>query len=112
MRSVYTMALKYIEMESKRLKEEDVVRFTSDTMMRTAYGMNLSEREKEDLISLDVNELQDRLRNILRDKKAGILNKGNRQKAIPEVDLESYLSSGWELVHMYPRGDKAVVRLP
>jgi hypothetical protein len=40
------------------------------------------------------------------------LNNGNRHKTIPEGDLEEYLNSGWELVQIYPRGDKAVVRLP
>ena len=35
---------------------------------------------------------------------------GTRQ--YPRGDLEEYLNSGWELVQIYPRGDKAVVRLP
>ena len=63
-------------------------------------------------MGLDINDLQDKLREIFRDKKADILNNGNRHKTIPEGELESYLNRGWELVQIYPRGDKAVVRLP
>ena len=59
-----------------------------------------------------MTELQDKLKEILRDKKAEILNNGNKHKTIPERDLEAYLNEGWELVQIYPRGDKAVIKLP
>jgi len=36
-------------------------------------------------------------------------NNGNRHKTVPESVLETYLNSGWELVQIYPRGDKAVI---
>ena len=119
MRTQYSMASKFLETEEHGIKEEDVAKITSDTMretaimiLETAYGMKLSDKEKEELMGLDTNELQERLKDIFRDKKAEILNNGNKHKTIPERDLETYLNKGWELVQIYPRGDKAVIKLP
>ena len=115
MRSAYIRASKYFETEEHGIKEEDVtktMRKTAIMILETAYGMQLSDKEKEELMGLDINELQDRLKEIFRDKKAEILNDGNKHKTIPERDLESYLNKGWELVQIYPRGDKAVIKLP
>lgn len=119
MRNQYSKSVKFLETEDHGMKEEDVAKITSNTMRETAimilettYGMTLSDKEKEELLELDVNDLQDRLRKIFSDKKAEILNNGNRHKTIPEKELETYLNKGWELVQIYPRGDKAVIKLP
>ena len=80
-------------------------------ILETAYGMKLTDKEKDELMALDTNELQERLKEIFRDKKARALNNGDKHKTIPEKDLEDYLNKGWELVQIYPRGDKAVVKL-
>jgi hypothetical protein len=97
------------------MREEDVTKTMRETaimILETAYGMQLSDKEKEELMGLEINELQDKLKEIFRDKRAEILNNGNKHKTIPERDLESYLNKGWELVQIYPRGDKAVIKLP
>ena len=115
MRSAYIRASKYFETEEHGIKEEDVTKTMRETaimILETAYGMQLSDKEKEELMGLEINELQDRLKEIFRDKRADILNNGNKHKTIPEGELESYLNKGWELVQIYPRGDKAVIRLP
>ncbi|SIM49522.1 site-specific integrase [Cuniculiplasma divulgatum] len=119
MRSSYVKCLKFLETEDHGIKEEDVAKITTNTMketaimiLETAYGTNLSDKEKEDLMALDLDDLQERLKEIFRDKKAEILNNGNRHKTIPERELEIYLNKGWELVQIYPKGDKAVVKLP
>ncbi len=118
-REQYSKCLDYLETSEHGIKEEDVAKITSNTMRETAimileaaYGMQLSDKEKEELMGLEINELQDRLKEIFRDKRAEILNNGNKHKTIPERDLESYLNKGWELVQIYPRGDKAVIKLP
>ena len=115
MRSAYVRASKYFETEEHGIKEEDVTKTMRETaimILETAYGMQLSDKEKEELMGLEINELQNRLKEIFRDKRAEILNNGNKHKTIPERDLESYLNKGWELVQIYPRGDKAVIKLP
>ena len=118
-REQYSKCLKFIETRDKGMKEEDVARITSDTMretaimvLETAYGMKLSDKERDELMALDISELQDKLREIFKDKRAEILNNGNKHKTIPERELETYLNKGWELVQIYPRGDKAVIKLP
>ena len=119
MRQSYAKSLKFIETEEHGIKEEDMAKITSNTMretaimiLETAYGMKLSDKEREELMGLDMNDLQERLKQMFSNKKAEILNNGNRHKTIPEQDLETYLDRGWELVQIYPKGDKAVVRLP
>ena len=118
-REQYSKCLDYLETSEHGIKEEDVAKITTSTMretaimiLETAYGMKLTDKEREELMGLEINELQDRLKEIFRDKRADILNNGNKHKTIPERDLESYLNKGWELVQIYPRGDKAVIKLP
>ena len=119
MREAYKRASKFFNTEEHGIKEEDVAKITSNTMketvimiLETAYDIKLSDKEKEELMALDINDLQERLKETFKDKKAEILNNGNSHKTIPENELESYLNKGWELVQIYPRGDKAVIRLP
>ncbi|MCL4345600.1 MAG: site-specific integrase [Candidatus Thermoplasmatota archaeon] len=119
MRVQYAKAVRYLETEEHGIKEEDVAKITNNTMketalmiLETAYGMNLTDKEREELMGFERDELLERLKQIFRDKKAQILNNGNKHKTIPERDLETYLNQGWELVQIYPRGDKAVIKLP
>jgi len=118
MREAYTKALKYFETEDRGIKEEDVSKLTSNAMRETAimilesaYGIKLSDKEKEDIMAIDTDELQDKLREIFKDKQAKPLNNGIKHKTVPESELETYLNNGWELVQIYPKGDKAVVKL-
>ncbi|MCL4341236.1 MAG: site-specific integrase [Candidatus Thermoplasmatota archaeon] len=115
MRSAYVRASKFFETEERGMKEEDSIRIQRDTaimILETAFNMQLSDDQKEELRSLDTSEFQKRLGEIFKDKRADMLNNGNKHKTIPEGDLESYLNKGWELVQIYPKGDKAVIRLP
>ena len=96
-------------------KEEDYAKIQRDTaimIMETAFNIQLTEEQKEELRNLDTSEYQKRLGEIFKDKRAHDLNNGNKHKTIPERDLESYLNKGWELVQIYPKGDKAVIKLP
>ena len=122
MRDAYVKASKYFETEEHGMKEEDVASLVANTsndmkgtiimLLETLYKIKLPEKEKDELMALDMNELQERLKDLFKDKKAEILNNGNKHKTIPERELETYLNKGWELVQIYPRGDKAVIKLP
>ena len=69
-----------------------------------------SDSDREKLLSLTTGELQEKLREITKDKQAMALKNGNKHKTIPKRELETYLNRGWELVQIYPRGDEAVVK--
>lgn len=115
MRTAYGKCLKFLETEEHGIKEEDyqkMLRTSAIEAFSGAFGITLSEDQKEELLSLDTEEYQKRLGELFKDKRADLLNNGNKHKTIPETELESYLNKGWELVQIYPRGDKAVVRLP
>ena len=115
MRSAYTKAAKFFETEEHGIKEEDYQRMLRDSAIETfagAFGITLTEEQKEELRTLETAEYQKRLGEIFKDRRAELLNNGNRHKTIPERELESYLNRGWELVQIYPKGDKAVIRLP
>ena len=115
MRSAYGRSLKFLETEEHAMKEEDYVkqlRESSIMAIEVMTGLTFSDEEKEKLFSAKPEEFQERLRDLAKDKQAMALNNGNRHKTIPEEDLENYLNNGWELVQIYPKGDKAVIRLP
>ena len=115
MRTAYGKCLKFLETEEHGIKEEDYQRMLRTSAIEAfsgAFGITLSEDQKEELLSLDTEEYQKRLGELFKDKKADLLNNGNKHKTIPETELESYLNRGWELVQIYQKGDKAVIKLP
>ncbi len=115
MRKSYEKALRFLETEERGIKEEDSIKIQRETaifIMETAFRMKLTDEQKEELSSLDIADLQKRLGEIFQEKRVQELNNGNKHKTIPEEDLETYLNKGWELVQIYPKGDKAVIKLP
>ncbi len=79
--------------------------------METAFRMKPTDEQKEELSTLDIAEVQKRLGEISQEKRVQELNNGNKHKTISEKDLETYLNKGWELVQIYPKGDKTVIKL-
>ena len=115
MRSAYSKALRYIETEHKEAPWEDqikVLREHSIMAYAAMTGSEVSDQEKERLLTLEESEFWKEISEMFRKNRADIMNNGKRHKTINERDLESYLEDGWELVQIYPRGDKAVIRLP
>ena len=115
MRQSYAKASKFLETEEHGIREEDYQRLQRESALQTlmaAFNITLTEDQINEIMALDTADYQKRLSDIFKDKRADILNNGNSHKTIPENELESYLNKGWELVQIYPRGDKAVIRLP
>lgn len=109
-RNQYAKCLEFIETEKKGIPESKLneeIKGIKLLILKNA-GYSDQEIEKGDFLRLEVSELIQKLA----DKKAKDMNNGNRHKTIPEKELESYLNKGWELVQIYPRGDKVVVKLP
>ena len=114
MRSAYAKCIKFLETEERGIKEDDYQKMLRDSaieMFSGAFSITLTDEQKEELRNLETAEYQKRLGEIFKDKRADIMNNGNKHKTIPESELESYLNKGWELVQIYPKGDKAVIKL-
>lgn len=114
-REAYSRCLKYLETESKGISENDSVRLLRESTINAIQiyaDIKLSGDEKERLFSLNTDEFNEELRKIAKRSKADMMNNGNRNKIILEKELESYLNKGWELIQIYPNGDKAIVKLP
>lgn len=119
MREAYAKASKFFNTVENGITEDDMARIKSDTMRETAIMMlemtlktKLSEEQKEELMAIETAEFQDKLNEYFNQKRADIENNGNHFKTIPERELDNHLNSGWELVQIYPSGDKAIVKLP
>ncbi|MCL5782934.1 MAG: site-specific integrase [Candidatus Thermoplasmatota archaeon] len=115
MRSAYAKASKYLETEEHGIKEEDYQKMLRDSAIEAftgAFGITLTEEQKEELRNLETSEYQKRLGELFKDKRAEILNNGNKNKIIPVNKLTEYLDNKWELVQIFPKGDKAVIKLP
>ena len=107
MRNAYAKASKFLETEEHGIKEKDYQKMLRDSAIEAftgAFGITLSEEQKEELRNLETSEYQKRLGELFKDKRADLLNNGNKHKTISEKELESYLDRGWDLVQMYPRG--------
>ena len=114
-RNQYNNCLKFIETRDNGIKEEDYQKLLRESAIQTlmaAFGISLTEDQRNELMSLETSDYEKRLSEIFKDMRAQILNNGNKHKTIPEKELESYLNKGWELIQIYPKGDKAVIKLP
>ncbi|MHB1812660.1 MAG: hypothetical protein ACYCPR_09660 [Thermoplasmataceae archaeon] len=72
MRSAYSKCLKFLETEEKGIKEEDSIKIQRETaifIMETAFRMKLTDEQKEELSSLDIEDLQKRLGEIFQEKE-------------------------------------------
>ena len=113
-KEAYSRCLKYLETESKGISEQDSVKLLRESTINSIEiyaDIKLSEDERERLFSLNTDEFNEELRKIAKKSKAEMMNNGNKNKIILERELESYLNKGWELIQIYPNGDKAIVKL-
>ena len=114
-REQYEKCLQFIEAEKKGIAEKDQIRHYRESTLNAVEiyaDLKLSGDEKEKLLSLSTDEFNEELRRLVKRSKAQELNNGNRHKTIPEMELETYLNKGWELIQIYPKGDKAVIKMP
>ena len=114
MRSDYSKCVRFLETEKTPISEQDSLRLLKEAVLTgfeiTPGNPKLSDQEREELFQLTIEEFQERLRDMAEKSKTS--KSGPKHKTISEGELESYLNKGWELVQIYPRGDKAVIKLP
>ncbi len=114
MRETYQRCEKYFATETETKEKEDLSRKLREytiMMFETTFNTSLKKEKKEELYKLSLEEFQEDLKRIAKEKKPELTNKGNRQQIIFLTDIEKYINEGWEYVTTLPDG-KAIIRIP
>lgn len=103
MREAYKKCLEYIQTEVKQIPEEDSRRILKDAIIGTFEVLpgnkKLTDEERETLISMSVEEIQEELREMASKIQTNALNNGRKQKVIPQTEIKHYIEDlGWEYV--------------
>jgi len=109
MRETYKKCSAYLETGRKALTEEEKEQLNKDVKKwyLSALGFTDEEIVKDNLLELEPEELQQKVREKLKLN----MNNGHPQKIIPINELRKYIEGGWEYIR--DLGDKeAIVRLP
>ena len=114
MRETYQRCEKYFATETETKEKEDLSRKLREytiMMFETTFNTSLKKEKKEELYKLSLEEFQEDLKRIAKEKKPELTNKRNRQQIIFLTDIEKYINEGWEYVTTLPDG-KAIIRIP
>jgi len=109
MRETYKKCSAYLETGRKALTEEEKEQLNREVKKwyLSALGFTDEEIVKDNLLELEPEELQQKVREKLKLN----MNNGHPQKIIPINELRKYIEEGWEYIR--DLGDKeAIVRLP
>jgi hypothetical protein len=110
MRETYLKCAPYLETGRRPLSEEEKDQLNRDVKKwyLTAMGFTDEEIEKENMLELQPEDLQKKVR----DKLNMATNNGHSQKVIPMRDVKHYIEDlGWEFVKDI-ENKEAIVRLP
>ncbi|MEM0135317.1 MAG: hypothetical protein QXU18_08860 [Thermoplasmatales archaeon] len=110
----YEKCLKFLETEEHGIKEDDLAKQLRKTSLMTiemALGIKFSDREREELIAMNNEDFQKRIRDISDKQRESMKSNGFKNRTISTRELDEYLDKGYELVSFYPKGDKAIVRI-
>ena len=113
MRQAYTKCEKHFVTTSDYTKEEKTektLREYAIMLFEATFNTEFNEKTKNALYTLTQEEFQEELKRVSSEKKAEILNNGNKQKIISINELETYITQGWEYVTTLPNG-KAIVKI-
>jgi len=114
MRQSYKKCEKYFAIQSESKHEENMAKKLREytiVMFETTFNINLKKEKKEELYLLGIDNFQEELKRIASERKAEILNNGNKQKIIPIEEIEKYINEGWEYITQLPNG-KAIIKIP
>lgn len=116
MRTAYKKCEPYLTTDiPEGISQQDSIRLLRESTINAIQiyaDIQISEEEKERLLSLNVDEFNEELRRLAKKSRMQNENNGNRNKIIAVKELENYLDKKWELVSIFPMGDRAVVKLP
>ncbi|MEM0136481.1 MAG: site-specific integrase [Thermoplasmatales archaeon] len=114
MRKAYVRVSKFLETEEHGIKEDDLAKQLREASLMTiemALGIKLSDKDKEELLSMNTEDFQKRIGEISDKQRESLKSNGFKNRTISTRELDGFLDKGYELVSFYPRGDKAIVRI-
>ncbi|MEM0133950.1 MAG: hypothetical protein QXU18_01805 [Thermoplasmatales archaeon] len=68
-------------------------------------GAKFGDKEREELIAMDAEDFQKRIRDISGKQRESIKSNGFKNRTISAGQLDGYLDKSYELVSFYPKGD-------
>ena len=74
--------------------------------------LELTEAQVNEILALDQDEFQQCMNGVSEKEPENKKARGPKRFEVNANKLTSYLDQGYELVSFYPKGDKAIVRLP
>ena len=116
MRTAYKRCEKYLVTDlPEGISEQDSVNILREATINAIEiyaDIKISQTDKERLLGLNSDEFAEELKRLSRNSRIQNENDGNKNKIINIADLEQYLNQKWELLTIFPAGDRAVVKLP
>ncbi|AKA49046.1 hypothetical protein IX51_07965 [uncultured archaeon] len=115
MRESYSNALKFLETEKKGISEEDHANILREHSIRTyamITGSELSDDERERLMSLEDSDFWKEISEKYKQNKKDTLNNGHSQKVVSVKVVREYINQGWEYVNTLPGNKEVIVKLP
>jgi hypothetical protein len=108
MREAYRRSQEFLQTIVSETASEEKMKEAFKKQLLLVAGFKEEEVEKTDFSNMSDEEFQ----SLVRQKLAGIMQKnGNNQKVISLVDVEKFISEGWEFVATLPN-KKAIVKTP
>jgi hypothetical protein len=111
MRSTSKACLKYIKTNFKE-DNDTVYKKATITAMESAFDLSLKEEQRQELMTLPLPEFKELIKEIFRGKNEAKAENRIQHKVVSENELMTYLDNGWEIVQLYPTGDKAIIKSP
>lgn len=114
MREAYKRCEKYFTTQTEGRQKENLgkkLREYAIMMFETTFNVSLKTEKKDELYKLSLEEFQEDLKRIAKEKKPETINRGNRQQIILLSEIEKYINEGWEYVTTLPEG-KAIIKIP
>lgn len=108
MREAYKRCEPLLSTEKPEMTSEEKMMNAMRTQLLLLAGFTKEEIEKMDIQALSEEELQQRIRQ----RFLGLMtSNGLKQKVVPTVEVERYLTQGWEFVAVLPE-DRDIMKIP
>lgn len=108
MRNAYGRSQTFLQTSKPEVSSEDQIKHELKRQFLIIAGFTEDEVNKMDVDTMSPDEMQGKVKSRL---LGAMINNGAKQRVIPLVDVEQFISQGWEYV-AHLSDDKAIMKLP